>query len=198
LEGLSERLEDPGEQAEADAGLLEVDRLSKMVDELLVLSRAGERDVPGESIDLEELAGEACDRWAATAGSRSITLHLPADDRTPPVFAARADLERALDVLIENAVNYSPRGSEITVEVGPGEISVSDEGDGLEPGEEEAVFERFARGRAGRQGVKGTGLGLAIARELIGQWGGTVTIGSRPDTGARATLRLPVSEPGQR
>jgi len=198
LEGLSERLEDPGEQAEADAGLLEVDRLSKMVDELLVLSRAGERDVPGESIDLEELAGEACDRWAATAGSRSITLHLPADDRTPPVFAARADLERALDVLIENAVNYSPRGSEITVEVGPGQISVSDEGDGLEPGEEEAVFERFARGRAGRQGVKGTGLGLAIARELIGQWGGTVTIGSRPDTGARATLRLPVSEPGQR
>ena len=103
-----------------------------------------------------------------------------------------------LDVLIENAVNYSPRGSEIVVEAGPGTISVSDEGDGLEPGEEEAVFERFARGRAGRQGVKGTGLGLAIARELIGQWGGTVTIRSRPDTGAKATLRLPVSGTGQR
>ncbi len=197
LEGLSDDLEDPASRAEAEAGLVEVDRLSKMVDELLVLSRAGERDVPGEQIELEELAAEACDRWAAAAGERSLVLDLPHEGEPNPVFCARVDLERVLDVLIENAVNYSPAESEITVEVATGRISVLDQGEGLEPGEEEAVFERFARGRAGRQGVKGTGLGLAIARELISQWGGEVTIGSRQPTGARATVSLPVENRGR-
>ncbi len=196
LEGLSDDLKDPASRAEAEAGLVEVDRLSKMVDELLVLSRAGERDVPGEQIELEELAAEACDRWAAAAGERSLVLDLPQDGEPNPVFCARVDLERVLDVLIENAVNYSPAGSEITVEVTTGRISVLDQGQGLEPGEEEAVFERFARGRAGRQGIKGTGLGLAIARELISQWGGEVTIGSRQPTGARAIVSLPVEGSG--
>jgi signal transduction histidine kinase len=195
LEGLSDELDDPAGRAEAEAGLVEVDRLSKMVDELLVLSRAGERDAPGESIDLEELAGEACDRWVAAAGSRSIVLRLLEGERMGPVFCARADLERVLDVLIENAINYSPTESEIVIEVAPGRVSVTDEGEGLEPGEEEAVFERFARGRAGRQGVRGTGLGLAIARELIGQWGGTVTISSAQSTGTQAVVTLPTAGP---
>lgn len=195
LEGLSDELDDPAGRAEAEAGLVEVDRLSKMVDELLVLSRAGERDAPGESIDLEELAGEACDRWVAAAGSRSIVLRLLEGERMGPVFCARADLERVLDVLIENAINYSPTESEIAIEVAPGRVSVTDEGEGLEPGEEEAVFERFARGRAGRQGVRGTGLGLAIARELIGQWGGTVTISSAQSTGTQAVVTLPTAGP---
>ena len=127
LEGLSDELDDPAGRAEAEAGLVEVDRLSKMVDELLVLSRAGERDVPGEDIDLEELAGEVCDRWAAATGDRSLVLEAPRRRAGRPVFCARADLERVLDVLIENAVNYSPAGQR---DHGrgrcPGRISVTD------------------------------------------------------------------------
>ncbi len=191
LEGLSDQLGNPAERAEAEAGLVEVDRLSKMVDELLILSRAGERDAPGEYIDLEELSSEACDRWAAAAGDRDLVLDLPPAGTAGAVFCARADLERVLDVLLENAVNYSPGGTEIVVEVRPGQITVRDEGEGLEPGEEEAVFERFARGRAGRRGVKGTGLGLSIARELIEQWGGAVAISSRGGRGAEAVVDLP-------
>jgi signal transduction histidine kinase len=195
LEGLSDGLDDPESRAEAEAGLVEVDRLSKMVDELLVLSRAGERDAPGEQIDLEEFAGEVCDRWAAAAGSRSVELRIPGPGPPGSAFCARADLERVLDVLMENAVNYSPPGSRIVVEVAPGRISVTDEGPGLEAGEEEAVFERFARGSAGRRGVKGTGLGLAIARELISQWGGTVTIASADPAGAKAVVAMPAGQP---
>jgi signal transduction histidine kinase len=73
-------------------------------------------------------------------------------------------------------------------------VAVLDRGSGIAPGEEEAVFERFRRGEASRGGASGTGLGLAIARTLAARWGGTVTIGSRPDGGARAEQRLPAGE----
>ena len=72
--------------------------------------------------------------------------------------------------------------------IGPGRVEVLDRGPGLDPAEEEAVFERFYRGRAGRNGPHGTGLGLPIARELVEQWGGSVTLTNRPDGGARAVV----------
>ena len=56
------------------------------------------------------------------------------------------------------------------------------------------MFERFYRGRAGRRRAGGTGLGLPIARELVGQWGGTVTIAPREGGGARAVIQLPQHE----
>lgn len=195
LEGLSDDLNNPDERAELEAGLREVDRLSKMIDELLILSRAGEIDVPGEMLDLDELAREAHDRWVNATGGRSLVLKDSGEPDIGPVFCARADFERVLDVLIENAVNYSPPGSEIVIDVAPGSIRIIDEGEGLEPGEEEIVFERFARGRSGRQGVKGTGLGLAIARELAEPWGGSVSIASRVGRGSVATITLPPTDP---
>ena len=76
-----------------------------------------------------------------------------------------------------------------------GGIEILDDGPGLESGEEEVVFERFHRGRAGRQGVKGTGLGLPIARELVEQWGGSVTIANREERGARAVVEWSHSGP---
>ena len=83
-------------------------------------------------------------------------------DGKAPVWAARADLDRALDALVENAVLYSPRGRRVTlVTWRPGRIEVEDEGPGLRQGEEESVFERFHRGRAGSDGPAGTGLGIA-------------------------------------
>ena len=69
-----------------------------------------------------------------------------------------------------------------------------DRGPGLEPGEEEAVFERFHRGRAGRDGPSGTGLGLPIARELARRWGGDVALANAPGGGAVATLAVPPPE----
>ena len=70
-------------------------------------------------------------------------------------------------------------------------IEVLDDGPGLAPGEEDEVFGRFHRGRAGRAGASGTGLGLPIARELMRAWGGDATLANRPEGGARATLTAP-------
>jgi signal transduction histidine kinase len=173
-----------------DAATREVDRLAEMVDELLVLSRAGERELPGDWQDLGEAAARAVERWRPIAVEAGIDLtgSVAAPSRA---WCAEADLDRALDALVENAIRYSPRDTAVEIQARDGAIDVIDEGPGLEPGEEEDVFERFHRGRAGRRGAAGTGLGLPIARELAREWGGSVTLAVRPQGGARATLELP-------
>jgi signal transduction histidine kinase len=183
----------PGVAADLDAGTAEVDRLAAIVDELLVLSRAEDRELQGEDVDLPDAAGRAVERWHAAADARGIALRL-VEEGLGTAWCARADLDRALDVLIENALRYSPAGSEVTLAGGDGRIEVRDRGPGLAPGEDELVFERFHRGRAGRQGSTGSGLGLAIARTLARAWHGEVRLANRPGGGAVAILEFPVAE----
>ena len=128
------------------------------------------------------------ERWRNAAADADVRLVRSAEDDGETVWCAPADLDRALDVLVENAIKYSPAGSSVEVVLGPGRVEVLDRGPGLDPTEEEAVFDRFYRGRAGREGAGGTGLGLPIARELIEQWSGSVTLTNRPDGGARAVV----------
>ncbi len=176
---------------ELDAGLREVDRIAETVDELLLLSRTGERDTPGEVLDPAEIAETAGMRWRPTAASHDLQLRVDANGSSQPVWIARADLERALDALIENAILYGAGGNAVTIRVHDSTIEVLDEGIGLAYGEEDEIFERFARGTAGRSGPSGTGLGLAIARELMHCWQGEAELANRSEGGARATLRLP-------
>ncbi len=197
LTGLRLRLEearDAGVSEDAARGLAagdrEVERLARTIDELLVLSRAGEHDAPGEVVRLERVAADAIDRWSTIAAGQGKQLVLE-EGATARVWAARADVDRALDALVENAVLYSPPGARITLGSRVGAIEVEDEGPGLQEGEEDEVFERFHRGRAGAEGPPGTGLGLPIARELARRWGGDATIDNRDGRGARAALRFP-------
>ena len=191
VEGLAERFrDDPAAEAEIGAALREVDRLSSMVDELLILSRAGEHELPAEQLDLGDVAARAGERWGATAAERGIAIEVEPGDGGSTAWCARPDLDRSLDALIENALLYSPSGSTVTVAVGPGWIEVLDRGPGLEVGEEESVFERFSRGSAGHRGPSGTGLGLAIARELTRQWGGEVSLRARDGGGLRAIIEV--------
>jgi two-component system, OmpR family, sensor kinase len=190
LEELRETTADGDPRAKRlDAGLSEVDRLAQMVDELLVLGRAGEHEQPGTDVDLVQTVDRALARWRKAADDAGVELVRMRRDGPSSVWCTAADLDRALDALIENAIRYGPPGSSVTIINGPGRIEILDDGPGLEAGEETVVFERFHRGRAGRQGVKGTGLGLPIARELVEQWGGSVTIANRDGRGARALIQ---------
>jgi signal transduction histidine kinase len=191
LSGLRLRLEearastaDADAQAEIDAGLAELDRLSAMVSELLVLSHAGEVDAPAERVDLADAARRAVARWHGTDGGRFAAAGGPAEG-----FAPRADLDRALDALIENALHYG--NGDVEVRARPGAVEILDRGPGLSADDLGAVFERFHRGAAGRAGPAGTGLGLPIARELARRWGGEVTLANRDGGGARATVTVP-------
>jgi signal transduction histidine kinase len=195
LEALAERAGDGPTAAELEASLAEIDRLSLIVEELLVLSRAGEHELPGEQVNLGNAAQRAAKRWQRSAAERSIELELHVGEGGAAAWCAPHDLDRAVDALLENALRYSPVGSVVAIEVSPAAIEILDRGPGLEPGEEEAVFERFRRGRAGRQGAGGTGLGLSIARELSRQWGGEVSLSNRESGGTCASIRLSPGPP---
>jgi signal transduction histidine kinase len=177
---------------EVDAAMREVDRMANTVDELLLLSRAGDRDAPAEQLDLGELARSAAARWSPAAAERGMAIEVDADGAAP-VQVARADIERALDTLIENALAYSGDGGgeAVTLTTAPGRVCVMDRGPGFAPGEHEQVFQRFHRGSAGRAGTRGSGLGLPIARALMERWGGTARVEDRDGGGAVAVLELP-------
>ncbi|MGZ6705891.1 MAG: sensor histidine kinase [Solirubrobacteraceae bacterium] len=183
-------------RAELEAGMAEADRLARIVDELLVLSRAGERQLPGERVDLAAAARRAAERWAPAAAAQGQDVVATAGG-AGSAWCAPADLDRVLDVLVENALRYAPTDTVVRVLAGPSSIEVLDAGPGPAPGEEEAVFERFHRGRSGRAGPPGSGLGLAIARELASEWGATVTLEGGAGGGGRAAVRFgPVSTRG--
>lgn len=202
LTGLRLRLEEARAVGVSDAadvqivaGIAEVDRLADIVEELLLLGRAGERELPAERFALDELARAAAERWAGAAQDRGVALRLERLDGGV-VVSAKPDAERALDVLIENAVLYSPAGGAVELLTDAGKLEVRDRGPGISEAEREAVFERFHRGAAGRRVPGGSGLGLAIARELARAWGGDVRLAGRDGGGAVATLELPLA--GQR
>ncbi len=203
LTGLRLRLEEakavgagPAE-AEIDAAIDEVDRLSHTVQELLLLSKVGERHAAGAELDFREIAESAVARWRAEAADRGIALECCSDGPPGAAWAAAPDVERALDALVENALRYSPAGGTVMIVSAPGAIDVRDRGAGVDDDELEVVFERFHRGRAGRAGPPGSGLGLSIARELMREWGGDVRLSARAGGGTAATLTLapPASAP---
>jgi signal transduction histidine kinase len=190
LEALGEQLRGDPAAGELDAAMKEIDRLSLTVEELLVLSRAGEHELPGERVDLRDAARRAAERWQRAAQNREIDLEDRSGGEPAVAWCARPDLDRAIDALLENALRYAPPGSAVSIAAMPGRLEIVDAGPGLAPGEEESVFDRFSRGTAGRTGPGGTGLGLPIARELTRQWGGDVTLSNGSEGGLRAVIEV--------
>jgi two-component system, OmpR family, sensor kinase len=190
LEAASLRAGDPELERELAEAEHEAVRLAKLLDGLLTLAREGESTLPARPVDLGAAASAAGDRWLAHG--RELDL---AGDGQALALASEEDVATILDSLVENALLYTAPETAVAIEWGGDDefayAAVLDRGPGVEPGEEEAVFERFRRGSASRGGSAGTGLGLAIARTLAARWGGTVTIGNRLGGGARAELRLP-------
>jgi two-component system, OmpR family, sensor kinase len=196
LTGLRLRLEavqasrlEPQAAADLESALAELDRMSEMITELLELSRAGERDAAGERLALAEVVTRAADRWRAAAADRDQTLAV-LEDGAGEAWMARADADRIIDVLVENALHYSPPGSEVELVAVDGRLEVRDRGPGLDPAEADEVFERFHRGRAARTGPAGSGLGLPIARELAHRWATELSLRPRRGGGTVAELDL--------
>ncbi len=134
-----------------------------------------------------------------------MTSDLPGDATLAVVAASPEDLAAILDNLTENALNYSPPDTTVTlIWTSDGEtvrLAVLDEGPGLDPEEAERVFQRFYRGTASTGGAAGTGLGLAVVESLAARWSGEVTLTNRREGGARAEVALaavralPIAEP---
>jgi two-component system OmpR family sensor kinase len=193
LDLLKENLDQDTRQEVAVEAEEEAQRMSRLVDDLLLLARQ-EATSPSElqPVDLEALAQEAVDRFRQLAPEHTIALV------TEPV-AVRGDpdrLRQLLANLLDNAVRYTPSGGRVSVAVARDGaracIAVEDTGVGIEPRHLPRIFDRFyrvdpARGRA----TGGTGLGLAIVKHVAETHGGQVRAESELGRGTRFTVTLP-------
>ena len=144
-----------------------------------------------QTIDLAALAAEAVVMLESTADDRQVSIETKAEEPLPASGEERAVIQILVN-LIGNAVRHSPDGGTVTLAfartAGTASVTVSDQGSGIEPADQQRIFERFERADQ-REG--GTGLGLAISRRLARSMGGDVTLESDPGTGASFTLTLP-------
>jgi signal transduction histidine kinase len=167
--------------------LSEVERLSRIVDDLLALARSDASEAPAESLDVASVLRERVDAWAPLAAERGVVLTSSGDGR---VRAARTRIDQVLDNLVANALEASPEGGTIALEaVRDGdwvELHVVDEGPGLSPVERRRAFDRFWRAGSG----SGSGLGLAIVARLVQVDGGSAELRAARSGGVDAVVRL--------
>jgi signal transduction histidine kinase len=159
---------------------------------LSVVRAMGEDGALGQrTIDLAALAGEAVVMVEPAAEERQVAIDAEASDPLPAMGQERAVIQILVN-LIGNAVRHSPEAATVRLSFDRTEasasVTVSDEGQGIEPADQQRIFERFERLE---ETAGGTGLGLAISRRLARSMGGDVTLVSVPGAGARFTLTLP-------
>jgi signal transduction histidine kinase len=187
LEGAIAEAPDEAVRQRLEAADLEVDRLSGIVDRLLVMAREIEEGTSA-NVDLGEAVDRAVMRWNQRAGERDSTVVAVGEGGSARVDPT--DLDQILDNLLDNATSYAP--GEVTIESGGSNglafVAVRDRGPGIAPEDLARVTERFYRGRGVPSG--GSGLGLAIARQLVEKWGGTLNVESTHEDGTRVEVRL--------
>jgi two-component system, OmpR family, phosphate regulon sensor histidine kinase PhoR len=178
--------------------IIEVDRLTMLVDELLDLARleAGGVDFRRAPVDAWTLIGDGVARLAPQIerAGLDLTVDIPAD--LPDVRADPARIEQVLLNLVHNAIKFTPEGGHISVAAravdGMVEIEVRDDGVGIDPDDVPRLFERFYKVDRARQS-EGTGLGLAIAKHIVQGHGGSISARSEPGTGSSFTFTLPTT-----
>ncbi len=175
----------------------EAERLSRIIEDLLDLSRIESEESPSrDPVPVHLILGQAVERLRPAAQHRGIRLDV---EEPPPDVVVRGDrrqLVSAVHNLVDNAVKYSEDESSVQVKVeesnGWVDISVADHGIGIPSRDLERIFERFYRvDRARSRDTGGTGLGLSIVRHVAGNHGGEVRVLSREGEGSTFTLRLP-------
>ncbi len=188
----------PAQRAMAEALHEEMVRMSMLVTNLLDMARieTGEVKLRLQWLPAEEVIGSALRASRAALAGRVVQTRAPAD--LPLVQYDAVLIERVLCNLLENAGKYTPPGASVTVSAERRgawlEMAVTDDGPGLPPGQEEAVFEKFMRGE--RESAKpGVGLGLAICRAIVGAHGGTIRAANLPGGGASFVFTLPLGTP---
>lgn len=178
--------------------LSEIDRLTRLVSQLLTLSRAdlGQLALQKEPSDLAQLAHEASRAYRERAASNGLQVIVRATGPTL-VPGDRDRLREVIDNLLENALRYSPAGSAIDIAVGSGNgrafLEVRDAGPGIPVEEQAHIFNRFYRSDLSRaRNSGGTGLGLAICRAIVVGHHGEITVRSQPGEGTVFAVTLPI------
>lgn len=182
--------------------------MSELVDDLLVLARTDAGIEPREtsSIDLRNVAAEACREIDEVASRQSVSVRLHVPAQAVSVNGDAVSLRRLMLILLDNAVKYSCPGGEVRMRLDSTRangirrsavIEIVDEGIGMDASETERLFERFYRGSRARQHAPdGTGLGLAIAQTIVNRYHGNIALtpsdGTNGRRGCHARVTLPI------
>ncbi|HEY3934267.1 MAG TPA: HAMP domain-containing sensor histidine kinase [Gemmatimonadales bacterium] len=198
-----QRDREPGAYVDALRGIeSESRRLSRIVDDLLILARAdsGERPIVRARVFLDDIVADAAGAADAMAAARGVTLDLAEFDEAP--VSGDAELLRQLVMIfLDNAIKFTPPGGHVEVRVGVQHeravMTVTDDGPGIPPAQLPHIFERFYRGDPARPrdssaAAGGAGLGLAIAKWIADAHGGTVDVTSTEGRGTSISVQLPV------
>jgi len=180
---------------------LEAKRLTDLVQEIINLSRLQDSDplqVATEN-SVAELINEAVDLVKTTSEAKGISVSA----KDIPEVLVLGDCEQlimAINNLLENAINYSPENTKVSVSVTINEeiveIVVADQGIGIPEEAQDRIFERFYRVDPARsRETGGTGLGLSIVKHVASNHGGDVKVWSSPNVGSSFALRLPIYTP---
>ena len=198
--GLRDGLQSP--ESASDHIIQEVARLRGLVTDLSWLAETdhGEMRLTFEGSPVYELLEEEVERWQPQAEAKQIELSLEAPGDLPGLALDRLRMSQALGNVIGNAVNCTWDGGKVQIEAGLAgdgtlDISIADDGIGIDAADLPHLFDRFYRTDQSRSlGIGGTGLGLAITRAIVQAHGGTVAVESDgPGQGATVTIRLPLN-----
>ncbi len=178
----------------------QVERLSTLVQEIIDLSRLQDADplLDAVHVDIDEAVNEAIDQCQVLAETRDIEI-LRGPQVGVHVVGDRTHLIMAFHNLIENAINYSPDRTRVSVNTTCNgnivEVVVIDQGVGIAEADQSRIFERFYRVDPARsRETGGTGLGLAITKHVVGNHGGDISLWSSSGVGSTFTIRLPIAE----
>ncbi len=196
---VSSKVSDEQKSQYLDAIVRNANRMSNLIDDLLVLSRieSGASGLEFSAVDLVDVVEGLVSDFGPRFQEASIEVKVHGS-RIPLCRADRNALEQVLSNLLSNAARYSNPGSRIDIFLDPHdrqvEIRIEDTGIGIPSGDLERIFERFYRVDAARSRALGsTGLGLSIVKHLVRAMGGEILVDSELGKGSRFSFSLPVA-----
>jgi len=178
------------------------ERMTTLVDDLLLYARHGERTTREEDFDLAEIVANLAEEFETPAESRGLELVLDVPAVALPVCGDTPAVRRAVANLLANAIRLAPAGTTVTVACASHDnwntLTVADEGPGIAPEDHQRVFQRFWRGDKREAREQGrSGLGLTIVRQVMEAHGGRVDLSSNGEDGSTFVLWFPRSLNGR-
>jgi len=190
---------DPDVRGELLGGIEnEIERMEPLLDDLAQLHGQVEGTIilQRQDVDLSAWLPPLLLPWRAAAADKGLAWQVDISAHLPTTQIDPDRLAQALGNLLSNAIKYTPEGGRVEVAAGKTAqglwIQVSDTGVGIQPKEQERVFEAFYRSEAQQRFPQGLGVGLTLARDLVRAHGGEIELVSTPGEGSQFTIRLPL------
>lgn len=178
------------------------ERLNRLVEDILLLSRIEERhrirQKEFKKVSVKKIINSAIDSCKILAMEKTVEIKTKIQEDIPDIKADPSLLEQAITNLLTNAINYSPKGSEIFLSANKNNgilvFSIKDQGIGIAKEHQERIFERFYRvDKARSRKLGGTGLGLAIVKHIVKMHKGQIELESQPGKGSTFKIAIPIS-----